>query len=193
MNKKTIGLSVATLALGMSLAVPSADAFFGGRGNDGAERGQRVGQHREMTQDRFDQLKALFVQYTDVESFREAMEQFRSEHEEEREEKRAEHEAMRESIATVIENIDNGIVKTITSDDPEVVAKIQERVGDRDPKNENVTHVVELLDDGVQITITSDDEEHVEKIQNRSEKMGKGKKGRGKGMKRGRGFGRNNN
>ncbi|MFT7183758.1 MAG: TusA-related sulfurtransferase [Oceanicoccus sp.] len=84
-----------------------------------------------------------------------------------------------ENIDREIENLDDGVQITITSEDSEAVEKIQERHTNGDenkgPQNDDVEFDVELIDDGVLVTITSDDDETVERIQEHAENPQEGK------------------
>jgi hypothetical protein len=73
-------------------------------------------------------------------------------------------------------NIDNGVELTITSDDANTVAKIQEREQNA-PHNKlkndsTVTRTVTNLDNGIKVTMTSSDTDTVAKLQ--SDKFHKG-------------------
>ncbi len=69
----------------------------------------------------------------------------------------------KQDVTRSVEKIDNGVVITLTSDDADVVQKLQ----DHQPQHEmeNVTRTVVNLDNGVQITLTSDDADTVQKLQ----------------------------
>jgi hypothetical protein len=166
MKKSIFNFALALLVLGTSVA--SANAFMGGR---------------QMTPDRFAEFKAIVTQSDTFEAFQESMKTIREEH-------KADRENMKDSITHAVELLDNGVVKTITSDDAEVVAKIQSRHENMPKRDkENVTHTVENIDNGVKITITSDDPELVEKIQKHSDKEEFGKKRGGRrGMEKGEGM-----
>ncbi|MBT3349449.1 hypothetical protein HN954_00685 [bacterium] len=183
MKTSKLGIGIASTALALSLlVVPTADAFFGGHDSENGNR-------PEMTQEHFDEMKQLFLS-GDFESFKTAMETRRAE-------RQAEHETMQNSVTRSIENISNGVIKTISSTDAAVVSKIQEhksRFSENDdrPQHENANREIELAANGVQITITSDDAAEVSKIQERAaqwesgEKMNRGKKGMNGGEKTGR-------
>jgi len=96
-----------TLALAIAVLPTSSHAFF-----------------RHMDQGQYEELKNLIQQHNDVESFLEAVKA-------KKEARRAERKAMKESLTHNTENIDNGIIKTITSDDPEIVKKLQTRMSRR--------------------------------------------------------------
>lgn len=165
MNKKLIGTSLAIMLSVASFG--STNAFgFGGQGQDG-QRGQRGEMHQraEMTQERFDEMKAMFNKYTNVADFIAAKKL-------KMEERKAEHEAMKDSVTKNVEKISNGIIVTVTSDDAAVVEKIQNKEH-RDPKNEEITRTIENISNGVKMTITSDNSDLVEKIQNHEDRMGK--------------------
>ena len=89
---------------------------------------------------------------------------------------------MKDSIIHTVENIENGVVKTMTSDNADVVIKIQSRGVENTPQKENVTRTVEQLSNGIRVTTTSNDPEIVERMQNRTDR--KGFRG---GMKQGQG------
>ncbi|NJP03902.1 hypothetical protein HC823_01365 [Candidatus Gracilibacteria bacterium] len=170
MNKKLLALGVA-VATGTVALASSASAFWGG----------------DMTAEKFEEFKTMVSQSVDFESFRETM---KSRHEG----MKAEREAFQESITRSVENIDNGVIQTLTSEDPEVVTKLQSRE-DREPQGphaEDISRVVENISNGIKITLTSDDAEIVERIQNRAENpnMGKGGHGKQKLGRRGNGEGR---
>jgi len=68
MKTKKLGIGLASTALALSIfAAPTADAFFGG--GQGGDHGNRP----EMTQERFEEMKQLFLS-GDFESFKTAME-----------------------------------------------------------------------------------------------------------------------
>jgi len=137
-----------------------------------------------MTSDRFAEFKSTLSQSGDYESFQESMKTLR-------EGRRAERQSMREKITHSVENIANGVVKTITSDDTDVVAQIQSRGVENAPRNENVTRTVENLSNGIKVTTTSDDSEIVERMQNYADKKGSGE-GMGQGQGRGKRHGNMN-
>lgn len=86
--------------------------------------------------------------------------------------------AYRELIDHEVEEIDKGVVVTITTDDEDALAHIQERAGEEREGPEGVEREVEYLDNGVQITITAEDEETIEKIQDGPKRGGhKGQRG----------------
>jgi TusA-related sulfurtransferase len=81
------------------------------------------------------------------------------------------------AIERSVENIENGVIITLTSDDPEVVEKLQ-NPPEHPPQMEGapeINHELELLDNGVRITITSEDPEVVAKIQEQPFGKGPGK------------------
>ena len=94
---------------------------------------------------------------------------------------RGKGERLRDKVERVVNNIDNGIEIVVTSDDPEIVAKLQSRKG-RSPRNEVITRTKVNLENGIKITVTADDEELVEKIQKRKDHKRKrgGRRGFGK-------------
>ncbi|MBU1022875.1 hypothetical protein KKB99_01200, partial [bacterium] len=85
-----------------------------------------------------------------------------------------------------IENIDNGVVIELTSTDPEIVKRIQERAGKASMEKQgnkkgkgdcgDVVRTVTNIENGVRITMTSDNPETVKKIQERARKGHKGGK-----------------
>ncbi|MCF7812443.1 hypothetical protein K9M59_02500 [Candidatus Gracilibacteria bacterium] len=159
---KTKTLVFGTLALSATLFLSSAQAFWG------------FGHGKGLTEEKFTEMKSLFLN-NDFQSFQTAMEA-------KREAMKAQHEqmkTMRETISRTVENIDNGIIMTITSDNAEAVEHILSRHdGDQDkmPAREDVQKTIEQLSNGVRITITSDDPEVIERIQSRhsGEKEGRG-------------------
>lgn len=66
-------------------------------------------------------------------------------------------------------DIENGIVLTITTENSEILAKMQARAQEehegRGPFGDSVTREVEILENGIQVTLTSNDPEIVEKLQ----------------------------
>lgn len=93
-----------------------------------------------------------------------------------REEIRERMENFKENTERTVEEIDNGVVMTITSDDPEIVEKIlerhekhearrAEREAERPEDAPEIEHTVEVLDNGIRVTVTSDDAEVVERLQ----------------------------
>lgn len=173
---KTKAITLATLALAATFFLSSdANAFWGG--------GQGKGQG--FTQERFEEMKQLFLN-NDFESFRTAMEA-------KREEMKVKHEEMkglRESIDRSVENIENGVIVTLTSDNADAVEHLQSK-DQPEPRHEGVTKVVENLENGIRMTITSTDADEVARIQARhsGEKEGRGWKKGGKMGKRGFGKG----
>lgn len=112
------------------------------------------------------------------------------------------NERQRPAVDRSVTNINNGVVIELTSSDPDVVKRIQERKETRKggggdkcdaPKAERT---VKNIKDGVRITITSDDPDTVEMIQTRAEEMKRnrkrGRKGGGNGGGNGNGGGRGN-
>lgn len=178
MNKKLIGFGVAALSLASFAIVPTTNAFFGG-----GEKGM-------MSQERFEEMREMFLSYDSVEDFHAAM-QVRMEA------MRQEREAVQGKISREVTKIDNGVKVLISSEDPTQVAKIQKRharASENAPSFHNISRTVENIENGVVLTITSDDEEVVEQIQSReirgmeareSRRIKKGK--RGEGMDRGQG------
>jgi hypothetical protein len=177
MNKKLLGLGVVLATGGIALAT-SVGAFWGGN----------------MTADKFQEFKAMVSQSTDFESFRAAMKVQRGD-------MMGQRQNFQDKVSFSVENIENGVIRTITSEDADVVSKLQSREM-KTPKNENVTRTVENISNGVKITITSEDADEVTHIQSQGEnpRMGGrgqgGKHGFGKGNRKGgegRGFGRGEN
>ncbi len=152
---------VSVLSLMTMIIITSQTYAFGG----GREGG------REMNQERFEEMKQLFLN-NDLESFKAAREERRQSHMEDR-------KSFRDSITREVNNIDNGVEMTITSSDPEVVEKLQSRE-EKSSCNEEITKVRENITNGIRITITSSDSDLVEKIQSRKEGMSaRGQNGRG--------------
>jgi hypothetical protein len=176
MNKKIIGTSLAIM-LGLT-TIGATNAFW-----------QQDNYQNSMTPERFSEMQNMFSSGT---SFEEFMTKRNSMRDSMREEKQESRENFREKTTRNVENIDNGITMTITSDDSEIVEKIQSR-DRRDPKNESVAKIVENISNGIKITITSGDDELVEKIQSRSgDRMQKRGGNRGNHSNRGQGQGRGN-
>jgi len=132
---------------------------------------QAFGQN--MTQEHYDELRVLVQQHSDVESFLTAIKA-------QKETRKSERQARKDSIEHSVEKIEKGIIKTTTSTDPDVVAKLHEREN-KNSQRENVTHVVEKLANGVRVTITSTDEDIVERLQNRPDHKTRGNR---KGVRR---------
>ncbi|MCF7917876.1 hypothetical protein K9L27_02640 [Candidatus Gracilibacteria bacterium] len=179
---KTKNIVLGSLALIATFFLSSANAFWGG------------GEGRNLTQEKFEEMKQLFTNNT-FESFKTIMEA-------KREEMKAKHEEMqtlRETITRNVENIDNGVVITMTSDNADAVAHLQYRENEKEPRQEGVTKVTENISNGIRITITSDDEDMIEKLQTRhsdeSTGLGWGKDGKEgkKGFGRGGRFGQDKN
>lgn len=76
---------------------------------------------------------------------------------------------MNPEVNRSVENIDNGVVITLTTDDAEVLEKLQTvpaEMPDRFPGDEDdITRSIEKIENGIVLTITSEDPETVEKIQ----------------------------
>ncbi|MCF7846725.1 MAG: hypothetical protein K9M51_01515 [Candidatus Gracilibacteria bacterium] len=163
-TSKKIGIGIASTALALSLfSTPMAQAFWGG--------GSMGHGPQKMSEEHFEEMKSLFLT-NDFESFQSAME---ARHEE----MKAEHKSMRDSITHSVELIDNGVIKTITSDDAEVVEKLQSREY-LEPRQETISREIEQMANGVKITITSNDAEEVERIQARAERFENGSRMRGR-------------
>ena len=75
----------------------------------------------------------------------------------------------KDSITRSIENIENGIIITLTSEEAKAIEHLQNKTLP-EPRNESVNKEVEKLENGIKVTITSENETLVEKIQNKSEK-----------------------
>lgn len=170
MKKNTLKIGTLGLVLGTTaLLIPQADAFFGGG--------------RGITEDSFQTFRQYFVN-NDFEGFKTALENFR-------ETRQSDRESRQESINRTVENIDNGVLVTVTSTNQEVVDHLQSK--DRpEPQREGILRTVQNIESGVQMTITSDDADLVSHIQDREQdgfhKRGQGMSGkrmRGNGMKRG--------
>ncbi len=86
-----------------------------------------------------------------------------------------------QNVMRTVENIDNGTLITMTSDDTEAMEKLQAKEF-RTPQNDAVEKTIENIDNGIRITVTSDDVEEVEHIQTHAaegKKGGHGIHGRG--------------
>ncbi|QQS59365.1 hypothetical protein IPN35_00540 [Candidatus Peregrinibacteria bacterium] len=84
---------------------------------------------------------------------------------------RAQFEQIRElhdSITRTTENIENGVVITMTSDNQEAVTMLQSKES-KEPRRDNVARTQENIENGIKITITSDDPEIVKEIQAHTE------------------------
>lgn len=182
MNKKTItfGAMVLSLGAGALLITPTVNAFSGG------------GQEGEMTAERFIEMKQMFASYSSVEAFQEAMQ-------EKREARQVEREAMKEKISHEITKIENGVVIKVTSDDANIVEKIQEnqeKKGNREHGAEDITRTVVEIEDGLQITMTTTDSDRLEKMHERADngwEMKGDRQGGKDGNRKGRRGGRNGN
>ena len=170
MNKKIIGLGVATLSLGILLVAPSVDAF-GGRG-------------AENNPERYAEMQEMRASFDSVEDFRGA-----------RDEMRANRESL---VSHDVEKIANGVVFTITTDDADALARMQERQANGENGNgegfnrENVSRSVETLENGTRITITTDDADTLERLHDRADngwKRGQRRNGRGGSNMNGQGGG----
>jgi len=144
--------------------------------NMGEMRSERIGDN--FSEEHFNEMKQMFLN-NDYESFKAQMEIKRAE-------RQTEQKKFQENVTRTTENIDNGVVMTLTSDDADVVTHLQERK-EREPRdNENVQKTIENLSNGVRITITSDDAEIVTRLQTKKE-FGM-KRGGGKNSKKGKGL-----
>lgn len=188
--KKSYILPALALVFGTTLATATVDASWGQNGQG------RMGGRQMMTQERFDLMREYFVN-NDFEGLQMAIQTWRDERQSERETRRAYRQ---ENITRSVENIDNGVVMILTSDDAELVEDLQSREHPQ-PRHEDVTRTVETLSNGVKITITSTNADEVELIQDRhkdgarghGQRMGKGRgQGAGEfgGQRRGKGQGR---
>lgn len=73
-----------------------------------------------------------------------------------------------ENVSRTVEDIENGVVITLTTEDAETLEKLQSMPTDAPadgPFADEVTREITLLDNGVQITLTSEDASVVEKLQ----------------------------
>jgi len=116
-------------------------------------------------------MKQLFLN-NDFESFKVKMQKMQ-------EERQAEQKKFQDSVTREVTNIDNGIVMTMTSSNPEIVAKLQAPREERGPKHDDVQNVTENIENGVRITITSTDADTVTRLQTKKEGKGFGMHGRG--------------
>ena len=83
-------------------------------------------------------------------------------------EKSENHGQFMNNVERTVENIENGVVVTLTSDDPDTVERLQdipEHPPQGGPNQDEVEREVEILDNGVRLTFTSDDPEMVERLQ----------------------------
>lgn len=114
----------------------------------------------------------------------------------EKELRKAERGAFRDAMTKTVTNLDNGVQVTLSSDDAEVVAKIQNSDRHENKEKKGIVVTKTLTDTGVMMTITSDDVEQVAKIQHHAERRqdGEGKPQKRGGKKRGgsRGMGGHN-
>ena len=65
-------------------------------------------------------------------------------------------------ITREVEQIENGIVMTMTTDDEDALADLlarHEEMEENRPEDDAVNHEVEYLDNGIKVTITTDDED----------------------------------
>ncbi|MCD6218509.1 hypothetical protein J7L05_11740 [bacterium] len=105
------------------------------------------------------------------------------------------NERQRPAVDRTVTNIDNGVIIELTSSDPDVVKRIQERKetrrggGGDNCDSPKAKRTVENIKDGVRITITSDDPDTVKQIQEKAKKRKRGRKGRGGGKGNGGGNG----
>ncbi len=77
--------------------------------------------------------------------------------------------AFDEHVERTVEDIDNGVLITLTTDDADTLEKLQampDEAPEDAPFADEVTREITLLDNGVQIQLTSDDPAVVEKLQN---------------------------
>ncbi len=76
------------------------------------------------------------------------------------------------NVSRSVEEIENGVVITLTTEDEDTLEKLQNmpEAGPKDaPFADEVTREITLLDNGVQITLTSEDASVVERLQNMPE------------------------
>lgn len=89
-------------------------------------------------------------------------------------------EQFEHKVDRIVENIENGVMITLTTEDAEALEKLQSMTEmPQGPKMDwmnDVDQAFNILDNGVQITLTSEDSEVVEKLQNLPEPrpMGQG-------------------
>ena len=149
------------------LVASSANAFWGGGKDGGAER--------------YQQMRSFYLEATSYEDFQAKMESHKAE-------KKASHTSFQESITKTVLNLSNGVEVTMTSDDSETVTRLQNRSTREPREGSEITTVKTNLSNGVKITTTTDNSELVEKIQSRAERKGQGRGfGRGHGKRRGEG------
>ena len=77
-----------------------------------------------------------------------------------------------ENLTRSVEDIENGVIITLTTDDADTLEHLQNIPTDdpdKGPFADQVTREIALLDNGVQITLTSDDARVVERLQNMDE------------------------
>ncbi len=139
------------------LMASQASAFRGGEGSA----------------DRYQEMRALYLESASYEDFQAKMEVKRTERE-------ASRTAFQESITKTVTNLSNGVSVTVTSDDSEVVEKLQNKPEREAREGSEITTVKINLTNGVKITTTTDNSELVEKIQSRAERKENGR-GHGKG------------
>jgi TusA-related sulfurtransferase len=105
------------------------------------------------------------------------------------------NDRQRPAVDRSVTNIDNGVIIELTSSDPDVVKRIQERKetrrggGGNNCDSPKAERTVKNIKDGVRITITSDDPDTVSQIQEKAKKRKRGRKGRGGGKGNGGGNG----
>lgn len=157
------------LIVGASLVVPSTHAFWGAE---------------TLTPQSFAQVREYFVQ-NDFEGFKNHMAEFSRQ----RQGRRGDGQGLyRENINREVQNIDQGVVVLMTSEDEETIIRLQSRTDRPMPSREGIEKVVENLSNGIKMTITSQDAETVQHLQERHARSFE-KGSRGKGMKQGRGQG----
>lgn len=148
-TKKLVTMSLLGLA---SAGIMTANTYaFGGH---------------NMDADRYEELKTMILNATSYEDFKTMMEAKREEH-------KAERQAFKDSVTKTVVNLANGVEVTMTSEDADVVAKLQNREH-KEPKNEEVTKITTNLANGIKITITAEDEDLIKRIQARAERKGNG-------------------
>jgi len=80
-----------------------------------------------------------------------------------------------DEVDRTVEEISNGIVVTLTTEDATALEKLKNMpsdMGNHGMPNGDITRTVELLDNGVKITMTSDDADTIERLQSDDMPMG---------------------
>lgn len=88
-----------------------------------------------------------------------------------------------EDVERSVEKISDGVIETITSDDEDIVEKLQNHEPPA-PRDESLTVVKENITNGIRITKTSDDAQTVERLHERADnpRQGSGNGGHGHGQ-----------